>query len=466
MGGNLKRQFGRHVRFCVGGLVMMRSTCSGLALAAVLMLPGLAQAAETPAVKTSETNRVTQCATPGRLMAFVKAKNDNLDPRFEKIAVDYMRHGEQLGLRWDYTFYQMLLETGFLSFRGDHGRHGDVKPSQNNFAGLGAIGGGAHGESFPDVSTGVLAHLQHVLVYAGEVVDNPVAERTRKVQEWGILKSMQKRAKGTVTFGLLATKWAPGSDYVAGLEAIRGRFEDSGFCKGSDPHPEWVQEARGGTAKAVPVASAAPAEADQSEKITGAELARRAIAQGKEESDNQRKGLGGAAIAAGPAAKPAATTPSYSVLNAPRGEPQAIETTTEAEPEAAPEKPEAKSAAMKPEKPAPKADRPMFAIASAAGGLAKSIPKTAPDAKPQAAEKAEPGKCHVFTASYGGQKSLIIRVKSEAGIDFTVLDVNEGSEKREADAYISAYAKGGVVDGEFANQEQALEKAFELCPEG
>ena len=50
--------------------------------------------------------------------------------------------------------------------------------------------------------------------------------------------------------------------------------------------------------------------------------------------------------------------------------------------------------------------------------------------------------------------------------NYTVLDVNEGSEKREADAYIAAYAKGGEKVGEFANPSQALDKAFELCPDG
>ena len=51
-------------------------------------------------------------------------------------------------------------------------------------------------------------------------------------------------------------------------------------------------------------------------------------------------------------------------------------------------------------------------------------------------------------------------------MNYTVLDVNEGTEKREAEAYIAAYAKGGVIAGEFTSQTQALDKAFELCPEG
>ena len=75
-------------------------------------------------------------------------------------------------------------------------------------------------------------------------------------------------------------------------------------------------------------------------------------------------------------------------------------------------------------------------------------------------------KCRVWTASYGGNKAIIIKAMAEKTVNYTVLDVNEGTEKREADAYISAYAKGGEAVGEFQSQSQALEKAFELCPEG
>ena len=66
----------------------------------------------------------------------------------------------------------------------------------------------------------------------------------------------------------------------------------------------------------------------------------------------------------------------------------------------------------------------------------------------------------------GGAKAIIIKAVVESTTNYTVLDVNEGTEKREADAYISAYAKGGKPIGEFSSQAQALDKAFELCPEG
>jgi hypothetical protein len=128
--------------------------------------------------------------------------------------------------------------------------------------------------------------------------------------------------------------------------------------------------------------------------------------------------------------------------------------TSEAPPPPADEPSPAK--APKAEKP----ERPPFMTASAAGALTRSAP-----AKPGPTISAGPGKCRVWTASYGGLKALIIRVRTDKGTDYTVLDVNEGVERREAEAYIAAYAKGGEIAGEFASQTQALDKAFELCPE-
>ena len=37
---------------------------------------------------------------------------------------------------------------------------------QFNFAGIGAVGGGASGVSFEDVRTGIRAHIQHLKAYA------------------------------------------------------------------------------------------------------------------------------------------------------------------------------------------------------------------------------------------------------------------------------------------------------------
>jgi hypothetical protein len=120
------------------------------------------------------------------------------------------------------------------------------------------------------------------------------------------------------------------------------------------------------------------------------------------------------------------------------------------------------------EKAADKADkstgsRLALAGAGTAGAKTKTKTKMLPDtALPPSANQ----RCRVWTASYGGQKALIIRSISDQVVNFTVLDVNDGSEQREADAFIAAYAKNGKIAGEFPSQAQALDKAFELCPEG
>jgi len=410
----------------------------------------LAAAAGLPEVKTSARNPVPECATPGRLMAYLKDRNPELNSRFESVATEYMRLGEMLGVRWDYAFYQMIIETGALSYRRGN-RSGDVKPTQNNFAGLGATGRGETGESFPDMASGVRAHMEHLLLYAGDKIESPTAERTRKVQEWGILTNWRASLKRPVTYSDLAAKWAPGSgSYGRMLEAVAERFEN--FCAQPDPRPHLVQEARGTKAKTV--ADAKP------ERPTGGDLARRAII---EDGNDQRSSLGAQQAAKAPPVP-------FKMLNAP---PPASDiakllespAATLAPPAAAVEAP-AKAAADPGAKPKTKAaaappaakgatDKPPYQVASAAGA-----------AKPLVQPPATGQKCRVWTASYGGQKALIIRSVVDKVVNFTVLDVNEGAESREADAFISAYAKDGAIAGEFGSQTQALDKAFELCPEG
>jgi len=416
-----------------------------------------AQAASLPEIKTSASNAVPECATPGRMTAYLKSRNPELSDRFEGVATEYMRTGEKLGVRWDYAFYQMIIETGSLSYRRGDKRAGDVKPTQNNFAGLGATGRGEPGESFKDVPTGVRAHMEHLLLYAGDKLDSPTAERTRKVQEWGVLTKWQARFKGPITFSDLAQQWAPGSNsYNSMLTAVAERFAE--FCAKPDPHPEMVREARGGKSDPAEIKTASI------EKPSGAALAKRAI----EEGDARRSALGA------PDAGKAPPVP-FKILNAPPPPPEADASpmafeSQQAAPAAkgvqnAPQNvPKAKEPAAKPSPTAtvtPKAPasdkQPPMRTASAAG-TAKPLVQAAPQAAGQ--------KCRVWTASYGGQKALIIRSIVDRVVNYTVLDVNEGAESREADAFISAYAKEGSIAGEFGSQTQALDKAFELCPEG
>ncbi len=82
------------------------------------------------------------------------------NPSAPDIVPLYKSKGELLGIRWGYAVAQMVLETGYLKFSGD------VKADQNNFVGIGAIGGGVPGASFSTQGEGVLAHLEHLFAYA------------------------------------------------------------------------------------------------------------------------------------------------------------------------------------------------------------------------------------------------------------------------------------------------------------
>ncbi len=401
---------------------VVRASATSFVASSVIVLgwAAVAHAADLPEIKASAKNAVPACTTPGRLTAYLKSRNSELDPRFISIAVDYMRYGEELGLRWDYAFYQMISETGGLTFKNGN-RHGDVSAKQNNFAGLGATGNGEAGESFKDVATGVKAHLQHIMLYAGHPVDNPVAERTRKVQEWGVLTSWQKGFKRPLTYSDLAQKWAPKTKaYSDTLESIAEKFQ-SELCRKPDPHPEMLAEARGENRQVV-------------EKVSGARLARKAISDGKTENSDTPSALG-----ATQAAK--AANPGMRIING--GAP----------------------ATEQAEKPAASA-LPPRANSAPDKGTVQQAAAPGLTAKPVAPPSTGVQKCRVWTASYGGQKAMIIKAVIDGVLNYTVLDVNEGQEAREADAFIAAYAKGGAVAGEFQTQTNALDRAFELCPEG
>lgn len=125
----------------------------------------------------------------------------------------YEEFGSIYGVRWDYAVFQACLETGFFRFGGD------VKPEQNNFAGIGATGGGEPGESFVSMANGVLAHVQHLATYAGvDIPDGSLqAARTRKVKKWILGKA--------TTFEDLAGTWAADTGYWGKIAAIAKEFD-------------------------------------------------------------------------------------------------------------------------------------------------------------------------------------------------------------------------------------------------
>lgn len=95
-----------------------------------------------------------------QLMMFLKANNENALIQFPDVPKLYREEAAVEGVNHDIAFCQMCLETNYLNFGGD------VKSTQNNFAGLGAIGGGAQGASFASARLGVRAQIQHLKAYA------------------------------------------------------------------------------------------------------------------------------------------------------------------------------------------------------------------------------------------------------------------------------------------------------------
>ncbi len=195
-------------------------------LMALALLAFVASVRAMPRVLTNaENNAVPACVTPERLNDFLRARNPRVEERYLQLAGLYARDGAALGLRWDYAYFHMLLETGDLTFQRAPNVPGPVAPEQNNLANLGAAGPGVAGESFETLSAGVRAHLEHLLIYAGVRIANPTAERTRRVQEWAVLEPWRAKLGRPVTFGDLALRWKLGQEsYVRKLSSLATAF--------------------------------------------------------------------------------------------------------------------------------------------------------------------------------------------------------------------------------------------------
>jgi streptogramin lyase len=80
----------------------------------------------------------------------------------ESLARIFLEEASAAGVRADLAFAQSMLETGFLDFPA----RGQVRPTDNNFAGLGACDSCTRGRIFPTARDGVRAQMQHLRNYA------------------------------------------------------------------------------------------------------------------------------------------------------------------------------------------------------------------------------------------------------------------------------------------------------------
>ena len=112
----------------------------------------------------------TSAVTANNLVMYFKRKNGvyptfykNSDaPTIEKFCQIYVEEAKAEGIKVEVAFMQAMVETGWLKFGGS------VQISQYNFAGIGALDGGAQGATFKTVREGVRAQIQHLKAYANE----------------------------------------------------------------------------------------------------------------------------------------------------------------------------------------------------------------------------------------------------------------------------------------------------------
>jgi hypothetical protein len=191
-----------------------------------------------PEIVIGPANQVPACMIPKQFMEHVGERNRALGPpqtvdrRFSDLASVYESIGncvETVGgkcvaARWDYAFFQALVETNYLRFSGR------VKADGFNFGSIGAMTPGNRGEWFSSVHDGVLAHLQHVLMYAGVPIQNPVYPRTSLIAD-DVRETFSELGR-PITFADLASIWTGThqSSYGASIrQAARGYRKK--YCK-------------------------------------------------------------------------------------------------------------------------------------------------------------------------------------------------------------------------------------------
>ena len=69
----------------------------------------------------------------------------------------------------------------------------------------------------------------------------------------------------------------------------------------------------------------------------------------------------------------------------------------------------------------------------------------------------------MLAASYGGSVALLIRSEAGTTVNYTVLQVDEGFEQSQTDAFIKMYMPNGKTIARYASRESAVARAFELC---
>lgn len=188
-------------------------------------------------------------ATAQQMALFCRGKNSTpqlTSCSLEQLAEMFIEEGEAEGVRGDVAFAQSLHETGYFKFGGI------VLPTQNNYAGIGALNGNATGQaaSFPDPRTGVRAQIQHLKAYAStEALVNECVDPRFSLVARGVAPYVEWLGAADNPQGC---GWAvPGAGYGANIVKLLGQImaqetpqapaepENDGYPEGT---PDWQKE--------------------------------------------------------------------------------------------------------------------------------------------------------------------------------------------------------------------------------
>ena len=132
-------------------------------------------------------------------------------PELANIFVD---EGNAQNVRGDIAFAQSILETGWFRYEGSM-----VKPTDNNFSGLGACDSCTRGNTYPTPADGVRAQIQHLWAYADPAADptrtaRPLVDsRFPYVRPYGKAPTWESMGNGN---------WATGGGYTEKILALYG----------------------------------------------------------------------------------------------------------------------------------------------------------------------------------------------------------------------------------------------------
>ncbi|UFJ40086.1 N-acetylmuramoyl-L-alanine amidase [Brevibacillus humidisoli] len=140
------------------------------------------------------------------------ARNRGAAQAFIDVAPIYWRLGAEIGIRPEVAYAQAAKETAFGRFGGV------VDRSFHNWCGLKTTQGGSNSDpnahaQFPDDETGVLAHLQHLALYAGVEVSGEIVDPRHFSSIEGTARTVES----------LGGKWALAADY--GQSIVRDYLE-------------------------------------------------------------------------------------------------------------------------------------------------------------------------------------------------------------------------------------------------